>query len=148
MGIRSKANLPKEKIMVSNLWSHIHLVCGCHNLQGGYVLMEPHAAAASNTAASLYGNASMNMFYSCPKYYPDNREKGEPECRNHVSMKEFEGVLDYITDHLMPAILSGTDMDLTGLKWTSKQGVNYEVIKYEKGDYYVKCVNNKALWKK
>ena len=145
-GISEK--LRRNRSMVSNLWGHIHLVCGCHDLKDGYVIMEPHEAASSNMASSLYGNASMNMFYSCPKYYPNNRKESEPECRNHISMKEFEEVLNHITDHLMPAILSGKDMDLTGLKWMSKRGVQYEVIKCEKGDYYVKCVNSRALWKK
>lgn len=110
-------------------------------------VMTPHEAASSNMSRSLYGNSVMNMFYSCPKYYPENREEGEPCCRNHISMKEFESMLAYLSDTLEKAQKGGGSIDLTGLRWKSKSGVEYNVIRHTDKHIYVKCLNQRALWK-
>lgn len=133
--------------MIINLWSKIHLICGNHG-DSNEEIMAPHEAASSNTARSLYGNAAMNMFYSCPKYYPDNREEGEPCCRNHISMKEFEGMLAYLSNTLETAQKTGTTMNLSGLTWKSKAGVEYTVLRHTDTRIDVKCLNRKALWNK
>lgn len=132
--------------MIVNLWSKIHLICGNHD--GKEIMMVPHEAASSAMSRSLYGNTSMNMFYSCPKYYPENREEGEPCCRNHISMKEFEGMLTHISDILENAQKSGGTMDLTGLKWKSKAGVEYTILRYTDTRIDVRCLNQKSLWSK
>lgn len=131
--------------MIINLWSKIRLVCGNHG-ENEEELMLPHEAASSNMSRSLYGNASMNMFYSCPKYYPENRAKDEPCCRNHISMKEFEGMLSYLSSTLEDAQLNGSTMNLTGLKWKSKTGVEYHVLSHTESSIRVKCLNKRALW--
>lgn len=131
--------------MIINLWSKIQLICGNHS-DGDEEIMTPHEAASSKMSRSLYGNSSMNMFYSCPKYYPENRKDDAPCCRNHISMKEFEGMLTYLSKTLEDAQLNGGTMDLTGLKWKSKSGVEYHVISYSDSAIRVKCLNKRALW--
>lgn len=131
--------------MIVNLWQRVKLHCGNHD--GDAPLMEPHAAADSNTARSLYGNSAMNMFYSCPKYYPENRGDGEPCCRNHISMKEFETMLDKISGELEKAQKNDMTCDLKGLQWKSKSGVVYMVTKHKEDEIDVTCINTKSLWK-
>ena len=79
--------------MITNLWSQIQLYCANHEEP---VHMVPHEAATSRISQSLYGN-TQNTFYSCPKYYPENRTDGEPACRNHISITEFERMLGHLS---------------------------------------------------
>ena len=132
--------------MQTNMWSRITLLCGNHE-DGCHPEMMPHAPAEGSISRGLYG-AQTNMFYSCPRYYPENRDPGEPCCRNHISIKEFEGIithLDRATDKIES--LGGT-VDLTGERWRSKSGVEYKVVKQTKDTLYVECLNRRVVWKK
>lgn len=132
--------------MIINLWQKVRLYCGNHE-GADLPLMTPHDQASSATARSLYGNNSMNMFYSCPKYYPDNRKDGEPCCRNHISMKEFEQMLGKISDEYEKAQKADMTCDLTGLQWKSKNGTQYRIRKQNDDEIDVVCLNEKSLWK-
>lgn len=136
--------------MIVNLWNKIQLYCANHapDENGKLPHMTPHDAASSNISKSLYGNAgSMNMFYSCPKYYPENRNEGEPCCRNHISMKEFEKMLEHISGIIEKNQEADVVCDLTGLKWKSKAGVEYVVTRYSDQRINITCLNSKSLWK-
>lgn len=135
--------------MIINLWQKIRLFCGNHEEMEGksYPHMTPHAAAESETARAMYGNSTMNMFYSCPKYYPDGRDENEPACRNHISMKEFEGMLDKIASEIEKAQRNDTVTDLVGMRWKSKSGVEYRIIRSDDEHIDVVCLNPKSLWK-
>ena len=134
--------------MIQNLWTKIRLVCGNHDASEEPVYMSPHTAAGGSVARSLYGNNSMNMFYACPKYYPENRTAGEPLCRNHISMSEFENMLSYISSIIEEDEINGGSVDLVGTKWKSKKGVEFEIIRQTTSHIDVRCVDRRALWKK
>lgn len=134
--------------MVVNLWQRVRLFCGNHEKdENGYPRMTPHEAASSATSRGLYGAGVQNMFYACPRYYPDAREEGEPACRNHISMKEFENMLDYISGIIEKANRADEICDLTGLSWKSKTGTEFKVIKHTDEHIDVVCLNKKSLWK-
>lgn len=134
--------------MITNLWERVHLLCGNHNAEDAKDLphMTPHKAADSATSRGLYGN-NMKMFYACPKYYPSEREEGEPACRNHISMKEFENMLDVISKEIEKANRNDMMVDLVGMKWKSKAGTEFRVVRYGEDRVDVVCVNKKSLWK-
>lgn len=133
--------------MIKNLWAQIRLICGNHG-DNRSIQMLPHAAAEGAVARSLYGNNSMNMFYACPKYYPDQREEGEALCRNHISMKEFEEMLNYISSILEEAEFAGESINLVGAKWTNKKKTEFLVIRHTEKHIDILCLNRSSLWKK
>lgn len=134
--------------MVVNLWEKVRLYCGNHEKVDGVKLphMTPHEAGSSATSVGLYGN-NMKMFYACPRYYPSEREEGEPACRNHISMKEFENMLSFISGEIEKANRNDEMVDLVGLSWKSKNGVQFEITKYNDNHIDVVCLNPKSLWK-
>ena len=89
----------------------------------------------------------MNMFYSCPKYYPDQREPDEACCRNHISMKEFENMLSHISSILEEGEKNGKVINLVGTSWTSRTGVKYRILKHTDKHIDVWCLDEKKLWK-
>lgn len=129
--------------MVENLWSMVRLFCGNHHEKPCQML--PHNAPSGKMAQSLYGS-SLNMFYSCPKYYPENRAPEEKCCRNHISMNEFEKMLAHISDALAKYEETGGTVNLTGEKWKSRQGVIYEIVRHDEKHIDVMCLNKKNLW--
>lgn len=131
--------------MQANFWTRIKLVCANHE-DGDMPLMSPHAPAEGNTSRVLYGTQT-DMFYSCPKYYPENREDGEPCCRNHISIKEFEGMLNHLQKLVTDIESVGGTIDIVGERWKSRQGVEYTVVKQTPNHIYVSCLNRKAVWK-
>lgn len=69
--------------MQTNFWDRIVLVCGNHNNEEKLPQMLPHSPASGSMSRSLYGEHT-SMFYSCPRYYPENRNPG-----NHVAETIF-----------------------------------------------------------
>lgn len=131
--------------MQTNFWTRIKLVCGNHG-DGDMPLMAPHAPAEGNTSRVLYGTQT-DMFYSCPQYYPENRADGEPCCRNHISIKEFEGMLNHLQKLITEIESVGGTIDIVGERWKSRQGVEYKVVKQTSNHIYVSCLNRKVVWK-
>ena len=132
--------------MIKGLWSKVRLVCGNHSDESK-IIMNPHEAAKSAISKALYGSSS-GMFYSCPKYYPENRSENEPCCRNHISVKEFEDMIGFIANKVSEYESMGGTFELVGLTWKSRSGVEYTVVKQTDTHIDIKCVNEKALWKK
>mgnify|MGYP000125173154 CR=1 FL=1 len=131
--------------MQTNFWDRIILVCANHE-GGDLPQMMPHAPASGNVSRILYGEQT-NMFYSCPRYYPENRSEGEPCCRNHISIKEYEGMLSYLDGLISRIEAQGGSIDIVGEKWKSKQGTEYKVVRQTAEHIYVSCVNRKAVWR-
>lgn len=133
--------------MIVNLWQKVRLLCGNHDPgEAGLPQMTPHEASDSAVSRSLYGN-NMKMFYSCPKYYPSERAEGEPACRNHISMKEFENMLDVIAGEIEKANRADEMCDLLGFSWKSKAGAEFRISAFNEDRIDVVCVNKKSLWK-
>lgn len=84
------------------------------------------------------------MFYSCPKYYPQNRTENERACSNRINLVEYEAMVDYIHGLIAEADVSGGKVDLTNHFWT-KKGIEYRVIEHSGDKVYVEILNKKAL---
>lgn len=132
--------------MIINLWTKVRLYCGNHPDTDEKTEMRPHEAPSGNMARSLYGS-QLNMFYACPKYYQENRADGEKLCRNHISTKEFEGMLNHLAGILEKGEEYGGTINLVGEEWSSRQGVKFKVVKHTSNHIDVKCLNSKSLWK-
>ena len=130
--------------MIVNLWNKITLLCANHDYP---VKMRPHDPGTGLLTAQLYG-AQTNMFYSCPKYYEENRKEGETLCRNHISMKEFENLLNYISKEIETAEEDGGQIDLSGDVWKSKNGTVFKIVSHTEDEIVVSCLNERSLWKK
>ena len=130
--------------MILNIWSRVRLFCGNHG-DDYSIEMVPHEAATSAISQRLYGSSEKNMFYACPKYYPENRESGEKCCRNHISVAEFEKMLNHITELMEEDALLGAETNIVGAKWKSRSGVEYRVIHQNDKHIDVVCLNRKGL---
>lgn len=122
----------------------MRLFCGNHNDTNELIMMALHESASGSTSAALYGQ-QLNMFYSCPKYYPKNRKPDEKCCRNHISIKEYEGMLNHLAKIMEECEAGGGTMDLVGERWKSKQGVEFCVFRHTENHIDVKCLNVKGL---
>lgn len=132
--------------MITNFWPKVRLFCGNHPEEEGKIEMCPHNPASGSISAGIYGNQS-NMFYSCPRYYPEKRKEGEKCCRNHISLKEYEGMLNHLSKIVEEGEALGGTVELVGEKWKSRQGVEYCVFHQSDNHIDVKCLNRKDLRK-
>ncbi len=123
--------------MIKNIWSKISIYCGNHDHP---VKMEPHEPSTY----SKWSGGNNSMFYSCPKYYPDNRIEGEKPCFNHLSMAEYEDMVMHISGLIEEAGLD-SQVDLTGLKWINKKGTEFEIMEQDMDHIRVKFINNRAI---
>lgn len=119
--------------MVKNIWSKIKLVCGNHG-EDTSIEMIPHDGAEG-----------LDLFYSCPKYYPDNRPADERPCGNRINLVEYQAAVEHISDVLEENESMGGSVDLRGHKWTNKKGIQFEVIAHKRDKIVVKCLNTRAL---
>lgn len=117
--------------MIKGLWNKIEIVCGCHEAVHERPVMTPKAGHRS-------------MFYSCPKYYPDAREKGETACVNHVSTDDFQKILDKICEEAEDQMAFGQSASLTGLSFSIKT-IDVKVIEHSQDKIVIMVVNHKAL---
>ena len=129
--------------MQANFWTRIKRVCANHE-DGDMPLMAPHAPAEGNTSRVLYGTQT-DMFYSCPQYYSENRKDGEPCCRNHISINEFEGMLNHLQKLVTDIESVGGTIVLVGEGRKSRQGVEYKVVKQTPSPIYVSCLTRKSI---
>lgn len=115
--------------MIKGLWNKVEIVCGCHN--SALPVMSPKVGHRS-------------MFYSCPKYYPEEREKGEKPCVNHVSTDDFQKILDVLSEEAENQMLFGQSASLLGLAFKIKS-IDVNVVNYSQDKITIKVVNHKAV---
>lgn len=114
---------------ISGSWEKIKLLCGNHE--------EPIEMVIHQGGASL--------FYSCPKYYPDNRTEDEKVCINRLSLKDFETkLLGHINDLIVSAEINGEVLNLKHHKWKAN-GIEFEILEHTDDKIVVKMLNRKAL---
>lgn len=88
-------------------------------------------------------------FYACPKYYPENREEGEPSCMMRLNFVDAEKVLDAFSDIIEKDEAENIYKDYTNYEFNYKQ-IHVKVIKYSRmGNIKLEIFNRKAVqWKK
>lgn len=115
---------------IENSWKNIVPICGNH---------EHRIEMTTN-------NGPHSMFYSCPKYYPENRNAEERACNNRINLIEYQKMVDKLMGIIAEAAINGESIDLTNYTWTSK-GITYKVLE-QKGDVlFVKILNLRAMKK-
>ena len=117
--------------MINGLWNHVEVICGCHEHRNEYPKMSLKAGSKS-------------MFYTCPKYYPDARDKTEIACINHVTADDFQKILEEISKEADEQMVFGQSVSLQGLKFRYKL-IDVEVLEYSPEKIVIKVKNKKAL---
>ena len=115
-------------MIVKGLWQKVHLICGCHEERVDLVANEK----------------GRTLFYSCPRYYSENRASKEKACSNRITMDDYQYVVEYLGEIIAKNEMNLTIADLTGLEW-DKKNVHYRVCQVKNGHYIVSVVNKKSL---
>lgn len=117
--------------MINGIWKSIQIFCGNHGHE--YIKLVPHE-----------GNEGQDIFYSCPKYYPENRTADESACFNRFTIAQYERLVTYISSLIESAIMSNTTINLTHMTWVDN-GIEYKVISHENDDIKIAILNKKAF---
>ena len=115
--------------MIKNLWSKTTVICGNHKTDFPKMSLK---------------TGQQSMFYSCPKYYPENRNKEERACRNHVSCDDFEKILDILSKEMDNQMQFGTIPNLTNYTFKFKT-IDVVVTEHTADKLIIKIFNKKAL---
>lgn len=110
-------------------WGKIVPICGNH----GEEMIE-----------MVVNNGPHSMFYSCPKYYPQNRNENERACNNRINLIEYQAMVDHLMDIIASEAIQNNSIDLTNYTWT-KKGIVFCVLKQEKEILYVQIKNVSAM---
>lgn len=105
----------KEEYTIDDIWNRIVPLCACHSTE--VVMVEKQTPDS--------------VFYACPKYYEENRSPNERPCLNHLSVQDYQGMIEKITSELAFQTVKFQNADLTGMRWT-KNGILYEVVYHRK----------------
>lgn len=119
--------------MIRNIWGKVRIFCGNHG-EDATIKMKGHEGAED-----------LDMFYSCPKYYPENREEGEHPCGNRLSISDYEQCVQHISDMLEQAEENGAVINLTGHRWADKKRTTFCVIRHTPNHIDVLVLNKQAL---
>ncbi len=119
--------------MITNVWNNIRIFCGNHG-EDFSIEMTPHEGADG-----------LDMFYSCPKYYPENRTESERPCGNRITINEYKDMVEHLSKMIEDAEIQYQKLDLAGYKWRSKRGVAYMVFRHTKKHIDVLVYNKQAF---
>lgn len=121
-----------KKATVYNIWNNITLTCGCHKHQQIPMMINQRGAES--------------LFYSCPKYYPENRDANEIACANRINLIDFEEMTDIIAAKIIEAEQNFEILDLTGVQFDNKRKtIHFKIIESKGNDLIVEMVSKKAL---
>lgn len=116
--------------MIKNLWKCTNFYCSYRHAPEKMILNDgPHS-----------------LFYSCPKYYPENREPNEVACPMRLNLYDAEGILETLSEIIEADLENGIEGDYTNLKFTYKKNIIVTVLKYKKNDHVdLDIYNKKAI---
>ena len=118
----------QKMLTIENSWKNIVPICGNHKERVEMVI----------------NNGPHSMFYSCPKYYPENRTKEERACNNRINLIEYQKMVDKLMGMIAEAEVNGETVDLTNFSWSSK-GTEYKVLEHDGDKLYVQILNLRAM---
>lgn len=118
---------------MNNGWNRIIPVCGNHSEEECIEM-------------TVNEKGQFSLFYSCPKYYPENREVGEKACNNRINLIDYEIMVNTLMEKIAKAKLEGNVLDLTNFKW-SRKGTDFRVIKHENDKIWVEIKNLRSMKK-
>lgn len=118
--------------MYLNTWGRLTLVCGNHgdDYTNKMILKE------------YLGSKHDTVFYACPRFISIYQQKEGRSCNNRLTIKESEKLLN----KLMELSQDGPEeVNLTGYKWTTSNGIEYHVLKHDKTGFTVSVLNRRAI---
>lgn len=118
--------------MIKNLWSYIELYCG------NPIHKEPIKLVEKYTPTNT-------LFFACPKYFAQNREDDEKMCKNSIYTNDYEKAVEEIEKRLVENAKQDIEENLEGLRWTSKNGICYEVFSHSNDKIKIKMINKRAM---
>lgn len=124
--------------MIKNLWNFIHVYCGCHQEN---VELQVHEGAQNQNSGADY----LSAFYACPKYYEENRRPGEKACLNHISIQDYQDMVEHLSSILEAGMKEGISVNLQGLSWTNKRDVEFKVFEHSRDGIGITAVNKRAI---
>lgn len=114
-------------MIIKNIWNKVSIYCGYH---------EELIELVPNTRGST-------LFYSCPKYYSENRSPDEAACANRIKIDDYQGIVEHLSEKIAENDANGIIEDLTGYEW-KKRGIRFRVIKYTDEAIHVSVINPAA----
>ena len=115
--------------MIKNLWKDTKFYCSHRH---------EHPIEMS------YNQGPHSLFYSCPKYYPENRGPDEPACPMRLNMVDAEGLLEKLSEYIEKDMEQDRIRDYTNLEFDYKQ-IHVKVLKYHDGKFKLYIYNKKAI---
>lgn len=117
--------------MIVNLWKNTSFYCMNHDKP---VKMEPRTG-------------KKELFYACPKYYPENRSDNERACMNNMYTQDAQEAVCYVSDKIEQYTAEGIEpLCVIGETWT-KRDIDYTVLNYDNGKLKIGVLNRRALSK-
>jgi hypothetical protein len=105
--------------MINNLWKDTKIYCSCHD--------EPVEMVLTPTKGGYE--------YAC-----QNKSCG---CKNFISLKDFEKMIDYLSDTLCNAEAGGDVLNLTNYTWKTKF-LTFKIVEHS-NIYKIEVLNKKAF---
>ena len=85
------------------------------------------------------------MFYSCPKYYKENRSDDEKACFNRINLIEYEEMVNEVAKRIAGDNEGMDQINIEGCRWKNKKGTEFTVVKHDDWEIGVKIINHHAL---
>lgn len=114
--------------VIKNLWKETEFYCSHRH--------EP--------VKMSYNSGPHSLFYSCPKYYPDNRNENEQACPMRINMVDAEAVLEKLSAYIEDDWANDIERDYTNFEFDYKS-VHVKVLEYHDGHFKLNIFNKKAL---
>ena len=114
--------------MIKNLWKNTKFCCGYRH----------------DPVEMIFNDRGETLFYSCPKYYPENRTSEEQACPMRLNTVDAEAIIGMLSDKIESDIKKGIDMNYTGYTFKYRQ-IEVEVLEYSPDKIRVQILNKKAL---
>jgi len=118
--------------MQKNLWKKIHFFCANNH---DPVEMTVHAGAEN-----------MSNFYSCPKYYEENRTENEHMCSMRLNFFDAEAVVEAFSKIIDEDMKNFNIKDYTGMKFKVKKVIDVKVKSYSE-DRIDLIIYNRKIYK-
>lgn len=116
--------------MIKNFWKNITVICGNHG---------------ENTSIKMdLKQGPSSLFYSCPKYYPENRKPGEKACVNRVNLIDFQKIVEMMSEEIEQAESTGNRICLTNRVFKVRY-TEVTVLKHSKEHIVIKLLNKQAI---
>mgnify|MGYP000075122221 CR=1 FL=1 len=115
--------------MIKNLWKEVNFYCSYRHEYP--VKME-------------FNQGPHSLFYSCPKYYPQNRTADEPACPMRLNLVDAEAIVEKLSQVIESDIENNVEHNYRGYEFDYKM-IHAKVIKYAPGEINIDIFNKKAI---